>query len=102
MIDATLSSCAESVWGLLACRHVGRALGWAVAACLGHDRNADHDISVLSCVLALTLLMLSWLLAPPGECRQAFLFAARRLGDVIPANKPRVSRSLEGLLVCRT
>jgi hypothetical protein len=70
--------------------------------CLGHDCDADHEISVLSCVLALTLLMLSWLLAPPRESRQALLFAARRLGNVIPANKRRFSRSLAELSVCRT
>jgi hypothetical protein len=68
----------------------------------GADCDTDHEISVLSCLLALTLLMLSWLLTPPRECRQALPFATRRLADVIPANKRRVSRSLVELSVCRT
>jgi hypothetical protein len=68
----------------------------------GADCDADHGVGVLSCLLALTLLMLSWLLAPPRECRQALLVAARRLADVIPANERRVSRSLAELSVCRT
>ena len=68
----------------------------------GADCDADHGVGVLSCLLALTLLMLSSLLAPPRECRQRLLFAARRFADVIPANKRRVSRSLAELSVCRT
>jgi hypothetical protein len=70
--------------------------------CLGYDCGVDDDINVLSCVLALTLLMLSWLLAPPRECRQALLSTARQVADVIPAKKGRVSRSLAELSVCRT
>jgi hypothetical protein len=68
----------------------------------GADCDIDHEISVLSCLLALTLLMLSWLLAPPREWRRALPFAARRFADVIPASKWRVSRSLVELSVCRT
>jgi hypothetical protein len=77
-------------------------LGPASADLCWADCDADHEIGVLSCLLALTLLMLSWLLAPPRECLQALLFAARRFADVIPANKRRVSRSLAELSVCRT
>jgi hypothetical protein len=64
--------------------------------------DTGHEISVFTCLLALTLLMLSWLLAPPRECRQALPFATRRHADVIPASKRRVSRSLLELSVCRT
>jgi hypothetical protein len=84
--------------------HHGQSLtfGAASADLCGADCDTDHEISVLSCLLALTLLMLSWLLAPPRECLQALPFAARRLADVIPASKRRVSRSLVELSVCRT
>jgi hypothetical protein len=84
--------------------HHGQSLtfGAAGADLCGADCDTDHEISVLSCLLALTLLMLSWLLTPPRECRQALPFAARRLADVIPASKRRVSRSLVELSVCRT
>jgi hypothetical protein len=68
----------------------------------GAECDSDHEINVLSCLLALTLLMLSWLLTPPRECRQALPFAARRLADVIPSSKRRISRSLVELSVCRT
>jgi hypothetical protein len=40
-------------------------LGPARADLCGADCDTDHEISVLSCLLALTLLVLSWLLAPP-------------------------------------
>ena len=76
--------------------------GPASADLCGADCDTHHEISVLSCLLALTLLMLSWLLTPPRECRQALPFATRRLADVIPAGKRRVSRSLVALSVCRT
>jgi hypothetical protein len=76
--------------------------GPASADLCSADCDADHGIGVLSCLLALTLLMLSWLLAPPRERRQALPFAARRFAGVIPANKRRVSRSLAELSVCRT
>jgi hypothetical protein len=84
--------------------HHGQSLtfGAASADLCGADCDTDHEISVLSCLLALTLLMLSWLLTPPRQCRQALPFAARRLADVIPASKRRVSRSLVELSVCRT
>jgi hypothetical protein len=84
--------------------HHGQSLtfGPASADLCGADCGTDHEISVLSCLLALTLLMLSWLLTPPRQCRQALPFAARRLADVIPASKRRVSRSLVELSVCRT
>jgi hypothetical protein len=77
-------------------------LGPASADLCWADCEADHQIGVLSCLLVLTLLVLSWLLAPPRDCLQALLFAARRFADVIPANKRRVSRSLAELSVCRT
>jgi hypothetical protein len=84
--------------------HHGQSLtfGPASADLCGADCDTDHEINVLSCLLALTLLMLSWLLSPPRQCRQALPFAARRLADVIPASKRRVSRSLVELSVCRT
>ena len=84
--------------------HHGQSLtfGPAGADLCGADCDTDHEVSVLSCLLALTLLMLSWLLTPPRECRQALPFATRRLSDVIPASKRRVSRSLVELSVCRT
>jgi hypothetical protein len=84
--------------------HHGQSLtfGAASADLCGADCDADHEISVLSCLLALTLLMFSWLLALPRECRQALPFAARRFPDVIPANKRRLSRSLAELSICRT
>jgi hypothetical protein len=84
--------------------HRGQSLtfGPASADLCGADCDTDHEISVLSCLLALTLLMMSWLLAPPRVCRQALPFAARRFADVIPARKWRVSRSLVELSVCRT
>jgi hypothetical protein len=84
--------------------HRGQSLtfGPASADLCGPHCDTDHEISVLSCLLALTLLMMSWLLAPPRECRQALPFAARRFADVIPAGKWRVSRSLVELSVCRT
>jgi hypothetical protein len=84
--------------------HHGQSLtfGAASADLCGADCDTDHEISVLSCLLALTLLMLSWLLTPPRQCRQALPFATRRLADVIPASKRRVSRSLVELSVCRT
>jgi hypothetical protein len=84
--------------------HRGQSLtfGPASADLCGADCDTDHEISVLSCLLALTLLMMSWLLAPPRECRKALPFAARRFADVIPAGKWRVSRSLVELSVCRT
>jgi len=72
-------------------------LGPANADLCWADCEADHEIDVLSCLLALTLLVLSWLLAPPRECRQALLSAARPFAGVIPANKRRVSRSLAEL-----
>jgi hypothetical protein len=78
------------------------ALGPANADLCWADCDADHEIGVLSCLLALTLLMLSRLLAPPRESAQALPFSARRFADVIPANKRRVSRSLVELAVCRT
>ena len=78
------------------------SFGPASADRCGADCDTDHEISVLSCLLALTLLMLSWLLTPPRECRQALPFATRRLADVIPASKRRVCRSLVELSVCRT
>lgn len=85
-------------------RHLGQSLTFRPAGVdlCGAGCDTDHEISVLSCLLALTLLMLSWLLSPPRECRQALRFAARRLADVIPASKRRVSRSLVELSVCRT
>jgi len=43
-------------------------LGPASADLCWADCEADHQIGVLSCLLALTLLVLSWLLAPPREC----------------------------------
>ena len=76
--------------------------GPASADLCGADCDTDHEISVLSCLLALALLMLSWLLTPPRECRQALPVATRRLSDVIPASKRRASRSLVELSVCRT
>jgi hypothetical protein len=84
--------------------HHGQSLtfGAASADLCEADCDTDHGISVLSCLLALTLLMLSWLLTPPRECRQALPFAARRPADVSPASKWRVSRSLVELSVCRT
>ena len=77
-------------------------LGRASADLCWADCEANHGAGVLSCLLALTLLMLSWLLAPPRECPQALPFAERRLADVIPVSKRRVSRSLAELSVCRT
>ena len=84
--------------------HHGQSLtfGPAGADLCGADCDTDHEVSVLSCLLALTLLMLSWLLTPPRECRQALPFATRRLADVIPASRRRVSRPLVELSVCRT
>jgi hypothetical protein len=84
--------------------HHGPSLSFGPASAdrCGADCGTDHEISVLSCLLALTLLMLSWLLTPPRECRQALPFATRRLADVIPASKRRVCRSLVELSVCRT
>src|SRR5215216_6050117 len=84
--------------------HHGQSLtfGPAGADLCGAECDSDHEINVLSCLLALTLLMLSWLLTPPRECRQALPFAARRLAGVIPSSKWRVSRSLVELSVCRT
>jgi hypothetical protein len=84
--------------------HHGQSLTFGPASpdLCGADCDTDHEISVLSCLLALTLLMLSWLLAPPRECRQALPFAARGFADVIPVSKWRVSRSLVELAVCRT
>ena len=78
------------------------AFGPASADLCGADCDTDHEISVLSCLLAMALLMLSWLLTPPRECRQALPFATRRRADVIPASKRRVCRSLVELSVCRT
>jgi hypothetical protein len=84
--------------------HHGQSLTFGPASgdLCSADCDTDHGVGVLSCLLALTLLMLSWLLTPPRECRQALPSAARRLADVIPANKRRVSRSLAELSVCRT
>jgi hypothetical protein len=77
-------------------------LGPASAGLCWSDCDADHVVSALSCMLALTLLMLSWLLAPPRERSQALLSVPRRLAVVTPVNKRRVSRSLVELSVCRT
>jgi hypothetical protein len=84
--------------------HHGQSLtfGPASADLCGADCDTDQEISVLSCLLALTLLMLSWLLTPPRQCRQALPFATRRLADVMPASKRRVPRSLLELSICRT
>src|SRR5215207_6711878 len=81
--------------------HHGQSLtfGPASAEMCGTDCDTEHEINVLTCLLALTLLMLSWLLTPPRECRQALPFATRRLADVIPASKQRVCRSLVELSV---
>ena len=83
--------------------HHGPSLSFGPASAdrCGADCGTDHEMSLLSCLLALTLLMLSWLLTPPRECRQALPFATR-LADVIPASKRRVCRSLVELSVCRT
>ena len=50
--------------------HHGPSLtfGPASADLCGADCDTDHEISVLSCLLAMALLMLSWLLTPPREC----------------------------------
>jgi hypothetical protein len=77
-------------------------IGPATAGLCWSDCDADHGVSVLSCMLALTLLMLSWLARPPRGFPQALLSAARRLVDATRANKRRVSRSLVELSVCRT
>jgi hypothetical protein len=66
------------------------------------DCGAHHQVSVLSCLLALTLLMLSWLLAPPRECRQTFSAALRTIAGVVPLNNRRASLSLAELSVRRT
>jgi len=66
------------------------------------DCGAHHHVSVLSCLLALTLLMLSWLLAPPRECRQTSSAALRLTAGVVHSNNRRVSLSLAELSVRRT
>jgi hypothetical protein len=83
--------------------HHGPSLSFGPASAdrCGADCGTDHEISVLSCLLALTLLMLSWLLTPPRERRQA-LPSATRFAAVIPTSKRRVCRSLVELSVCRT
>ena len=84
--------------------HIG-ALRLAVA---GSNANScwpdcgDHQISVLSCLLALTLLMLSWLLAPPRERRQTSSAELRPTPRVVHSNNRRVSLSLAELSVRRT
>jgi hypothetical protein len=77
------------------------ALGAGNANSCWPDCGAHHQVSVLSCLLALTLLMLSWLLAPPGECRQRLASALRPTGVVLSNNR-RVSLSFAELSVCRT
>jgi hypothetical protein len=64
--------------------------------------GADHQVSVLSCLLALTLLMLSWLLAPPRECRLRLSAALRPTAGVVHSNNRRVALSLAELSVHRT
>jgi hypothetical protein len=65
------------------------------------DCGADHEISVLSCVLALTLLVLPWLLSPPRECRPR-VPVALRLPAVTQANYRKRAPSLAELSVLRT
>jgi hypothetical protein len=66
------------------------------------DCGAHHQVSVLSCLLALTLLILSWLLAPPRECRQTLSAALRPTAGVVHSNNRRASLSLAELSVRRT
>jgi hypothetical protein len=66
------------------------------------DCGAHHQVSVLSCLLALTLLMLSWLLAPPRERRQTSSADLRPTPGVVHSNNRRVSLSLAELSVRRT
>jgi hypothetical protein len=66
------------------------------------DCGAHHQVSVLSCLLALTLLILSWLLAPPRECRQTLSAALRPTAGVVRSNNRRASLSLAELSVRRT
>src|SRR5215216_6540010 len=78
------------------------ALGAGNANSCWPDCGAHHHVSVLSCLLALTLLMLSWLLAPPGECRQTSSADPRPTPGVVHSNNRRVSLSLAELSVRRT
>ena len=66
------------------------------------DCGAHHRVSVLSCLLALTLLMLSWLLALPRECRQTSSAALRPTAGVVRSSNRRASLSLAELSVRRT
>src|SRR5215217_5841983 len=63
------------------------------------DCGAHHQVSVLSCLLALTLLMLSWLLAPPRECRQTSSAVLRLTAGVVHSKNRRLLLSPAGLSV---
>jgi hypothetical protein len=64
--------------------------------------GADHEMGVGSCLLALTLMMLSWLLAASRECRQVLSMTFRPTVGLVHVTIRRVSLSLTELSVSRT
>lgn len=111
----TTSSHAESVHGA----EPGAMLPTAMAEHTGDHFNpgtptgvpggvcpdcADHQMALGSCLLALTLLVLSWLLAPPRACRVLPFLLPRLAPAVVVSTVARLvpSLSLAELSVLRT
>src|SRR5215204_1008499 len=74
------------------------AVGAGTAKSCWHDCGAHHQVSVLSCLLASTLLMPSWLLGPPTECRQTSSAALGLAAGAVHSNNRRLSLSVAGAL----
>jgi hypothetical protein len=63
---------------------------------------ADHESGVLSCVLALTFLMLTWLLRPPRARYQVVPARLAPVADLLQAKIRRTAPSLAELSLRRT
>jgi hypothetical protein len=75
------------------------AVGPGTANSCWPDCGALHQVSVLFCLLALTLLMPFWLLAPPRECRQTSSAVLRLTAGAVHAKNRRLLLSPAGLSV---
>ena len=75
------------------------AVGPGTANSCWPDCGAHHQVSVLSCLLALTLLIPSWLLASPRECRQTSSAVIRLTAGVVHSKNRRMLLFVAELLV---
>src|SRR5215217_4382018 len=88
-IPAASSSYPPPIHALLSSPSV-RAVCHGTANSCWPDCGAHHQVSVLSCLLALTLLVPSWLLAPPRECRQTSSAVLRLTAGVVHSKNRRL------------